>query len=1013
MVALCFVSFGHVRAAEDDLDFFERRIRPLLVDRCEGCHSDAKKKTSGGLALDTRDGWTKGGDSGPTITAGKPAESLLLRAVQYAADGPQMPPKEAGGKLNDAQIADLTEWIRRGAPDPRMAGKKLGGLSLEEARNWWAFQPLKNVTPPEAPGAETAIDRFLVAAQQSRGLARVPAADKRTLIRRVTFDLTGLPPTPDEIKAYLEDDSSAAFAKVVDRLLASSAYGERWGRHWLDIARYADTAGDGADYPVREAGKYRDWVIRSFNEDKPYDEFLREQIAGDVLAQNGPREKYADRVTATGFLAIGKRYGYKASPDFQYLDFADAIDSVGRSVLGLSLGCARCHDHKYDPVTMADYYGLYGIFQSTQWAFPGGEEQKRPAHFPPLVPPDEAQRLDQTKAAELARLDATIADLKAEQARLSGKYFAGGVDLAFEGQALGKPPGGVWLSAGPNTVQADAQSPFTHVHPAGTRGVRLGSGQKTDGVRYVFDRPLRATPGKQIHFTLDFRTAEGAKKEGAYRFYLGRGVIASLAIECSVTAKEFAVRSGDKWEVVRAVKPGEWLSLQLTIDPDTKTYSGWVGAAAKDATRFDRQALGPSWDGVIDTFICDGIGHVAGPASPRDLDNLGLGEAPFAALDAEPVKAPVPAADATARLAAIDRELAEVTKTRAAAAAQAPYEVAYGVREGTPVNAKIQLRGDPFKLAAETPRRFLEVLGGDRLPPDASGSGRLQLAEWLTRPKNPLTVRVFVNRVWQHHFGQGLVRTTSDFGTRGEPPTHPELLDALASDFIASGQRVKALHRRLLLTQAYQAAGDSQAENLKLDPDNRYLWRFTRRPLDAESIRDAMLAVSGRLDRSPAPPHPFPATETWGYTIHNPFHAVYDSNHRSVYLMVQRNRRHPYLALFDAADPNQSVAERVPTVTPPQSLFLMNSPFVHEQATAFAERLAKLTDDEAARLRAAFEIAHGREPTEAERIAAATFLANYREQLQQRGIPAEQQASAAWTALARTLLTGNAFLYVD
>jgi hypothetical protein len=317
----------------------------------------------------------------------------LIRAVKYEEDGPQMPPADKGGKLPAAEIAALVEWVERGAVDPRTSAARLGGMTVAEARHWWAFQPLQPVQPPavkEQAWPVNAIDQFVLAGLEQKGLQHVGSADKRTLIRRVTFDLTGLPPTPEEIAAFLKDDSPRAWDDLIDRLLASPAYGERWGRHWLDVARYADTAGDGADYPVREAVKYRDWVIQALNADLPYDRFVQEQIAGDILARTAPESEYASHVTATGFLAIGKRYGYAPNPDFQHLDFADVIDSVGRSLLGLSIGCARCHDHKYDPVTANDYYALYGIFQSTKWAFPGGEEHKRPAHLPALVPAAEA-----------------------------------------------------------------------------------------------------------------------------------------------------------------------------------------------------------------------------------------------------------------------------------------------------------------------------------------------------------------------------------------------------------------------------------------------------------------------------------------------------------------------------------------------------------------------------------------------------------------------------------------------
>ena len=778
---------------KSDTDFFENRIRPLLIDHCEACHSAAKGKTSGGLALDTRDGWSRGGDSGRVIIPGKAEESLLIRAVKRLEDVSPMPPKDKGDQLTATQIADLTQWIARGAIDPRVSAPKLGGMTVEEARNWWAFQPLQQPLLPEVrdptwPAND--IDRFILAQQDARGLRPVAPADKRTLIRRATFDLTGLPPTPGEIDAFLADDSSEAFVRLIDRLLSSSSYGERWGRHWLDVARYADTAGDGADYPVREARLYRDWVIQAFNNDQPYDEFLREQIAGDIIAKSGPPELLASRVTATGFLAIGKRYGYNTSPDFQHLDFADAIDSVGRSVLGLSLGCARCHDHKYDPVTMSDYYALYGILLSTQWAFPGGEEQKRPVNFAPLVQPEEAAKLDKIKAVELAAIDAEIAKLKAE-----------------------------------------------------------------------------------------------------------------LAKEENKTNKD----------------------LNASLEADIKTR----------------------------------------------------------------------------------------TKTRDQRASQTPYPVAYGLSEGTPVNARVQLRGEPDKLGDEVPRRFIEILGGDPLPTTSSGSGRLELADWLTRPTSALTARVFVNRVWQWHFGIGLVPTASDFGLRGQAPTHPELLDWLTSQFVNSGWRVKSLHRLIMTSRTYQLSSDDDEHGLKIDPGNRWLWRTSRRPLDAESIRDAMLFVSGRLDTSPAPIHPFPPVDTWGFSIHAPFQAVYDTNHRSIYLMVQRNRRHPFLSLFDAADPNQSVAERMPTTTPTQSLYLMNSAFVHEQSEAFAASILQTEQDAALRVQYAFQAAHGRLPSQADQAEALAFINAYENSLSKQSLSTKQRTINAWSALARVLLTSNAFLYVD
>ena len=1021
-------------ASPDGPAFFEAKIRPLFIEHCQKCHGE--KKQEGGLRLDTKPGWQKGGEHGAVIVPGDPDKSRLIQAVRRKDKDLQMPPKRA---LGSEEVAALEQWVKLGAPDPRESvAVAKSGVDPAAVRKHWAFHPLTHPQPPTpkpTAWSQQPLDRFVLARMQQQGLAPNPPADPRALIRRMTFDLTGLPPTPAEIEAFERDlllshsptfspatgesekvrkreSERRAYEALIERLLATPAYGERWGRHWLDVARYADTAGDGADYPVREAVKYRDWVVNAFNADQPFNEFIREQIAGDLLAAQGPADQYARRITATGFLAIGKRYGYKPSPDYQHLDFADAIDSVGRSLLGLSLGCARCHDHKYDPVSAADFYSLYGIFQSTRWAFPGGEEQKRPSDFPPLVSREEATRLDKLKVAELARLDAALAKLKADRVALDGKSIGGGPDLGLELQKLGEPPTAPWLSSGPNKVLADAQSPFAHIHPVGTRGVRVGTGKANDGIRYVFARPLKAAPGKQMHFTVDFRTVAPTDKSGAYRFYLGRGVIASLAVEVSVTAKELALRDGTKWEVIRKLQPGTWHTLRLTLDPAKKTYSGAVGVAG-DLTTFADKPLGAHWDGVADTFICDAIGHVSGPAPERDLDNVGLQETPFAEPGTGPVVAPAAPADLVERLKKLDTDIAATTKLRETEAAKELYPVAYGVSEDKPVNARIQLRGEPEKPGDEVPRRFLEVLGGDKLPAGSTNSGRLELAHWLTRPSNPLTARVFVNRVWQWHFGQGLVPTPSDFGLRGEPPTHPELLDWLTSEFVASGWSVKALHRLIMRSQTYQLASDDHAANLKQDPANVWLWRHARRPLDAESIRDAMLAVSGKLNRAVPGQHPFPDVQKWGYTIHNPFFAVYDSDHRSLYLMQQRNRRHPFLALFDAADPNLSVAQRLPTTTPTQTLYLMNSPFVLQQAEAFARRLLAESADDTQRIRLAFAMAHARVPTATEISDALTFLTTYRTKLTALEKPPTNDAELAWAGLARVLLTSNAFLYVD
>ena len=997
-------------AKPDDLAFFEREVRPVLVHNCQECHGAKKQHAS--LALTSRDAVLKGGDSGAAIVPGKPDESILIAAVRHTGDASAMPPER---KLKEHEIAALAKWVELGAPWPTET--LTPATPQTAAKDLWSLKPLQPSEPPTAAAPEwnqTEIDRFLHAAHLEHGVTPAGLTDKRTLLRRVTYDLTGLPPTPEEIQAFLADDSAEAWSRVVERLLSSSHYGERWGRHWLDVVRYADTAGDGADYPVREAFRYRNYVIQAFNADKPFDEFVREQLAGDIIArqalESGTQspEQYAERVIATGYLAIGKRFGYNDNTEFVHLDISDTIDTVGRSLLGLSLGCARCHDHKYDPVSAADYYSHYGIFASSRFAFPGGEELKRPRHFVPLIPPAQAEGLEQQRTAELNRLDAELLRLDQVHATLDSTRIGGGADYGVEQQEPEKPPGSPWFTAGPNQVLAEAQSPFVNVHPAGTRGVRVRNTTPHEGVRREFSNHTAATSPK-LYFNLDFRNVDKVEGEAAYRFYAGHGAIVSLAFEASVSSSEFHLRNGADWESLARLETGVWYNLAITFDLAAKTYSGTLlrhGDAAPIA--FQDRKLAPNWDGIFNTFVSDGIGKAAGTPPTRDLDNLGIQNAPFAVPSADQTQTP----EQLARLKETQDSITRLKAERDQLAAKSLYEVAYAVAEGTPANARIQKRGEPDRLGDEVPRRNLDILGAEPVPA-GPGSGRLELAEWLTRPSNPLTARVIVNRVWQYHFGAGLVPSSSDFGTRGDQPTHPELLDHLTSAFIRGGWSIKSLHRAILATRAYRLASGDDPRNLETDSENKWLWRYARRPLEAEAIRDSILAVSGELDRTTPAGHPFPPLDQWTYTIHYPFKANYDSKHRSVYLMVQRSVKHPFLSLFDGADPNVSTADRFLTTTPTQALYLMNSPFVHEQSRAFARRLLARMEPDSDRVRFAVEATLGRSATGEEVAEFLKFVERYREQAVRNNVPADQQAEQAWSAFARVLLTSNEFLFVE
>jgi mono/diheme cytochrome c family protein len=785
----------------EGIELFEKRIRPILVEHCYECHSGAGKKKEGGLLLDSRAGVLQGGDSGPAIVPGDAEKSLLIMAVRHTDKDLKMPPER---KLTAAQLEDLAAWVKAGAPDPRTsvsAGNEIGprskaGMSLEEGRRFWSFRPV--VDPPvpvvkDAAWPRNAIDHFILSRLEQAGVNPAPDADKRTLLRRVTFDLTGLPPTPEELTAFLADESPQAFERVVDRLLESPRYGQRWGRHWLDVVRYADTCGNASDYPVPQAHKYRDWVIAAFNRDLPYDQFIREQIAGDLLPSASDAERY-ERITATGYLAIARRFGGDRMGE-HHLTLEDTIDNVGRAFLGSSIACARCHDHKFDPFTQNDYYGLYGIFSSTRYPFPGAEVGREQVDFVPLMSPEEIESL-------LKPHRERVAELQKEVERL--------------------------------------------------------------------------------------QTAEGDAKKA----------------------------------------------------PESAEKAAHVAAATK-ALQVARQK------------------HQAAVKDAPLINN------------------------------------------------------AYSVAEAQVANAKIHLRGDPKRLGEEVPRHFPAILGGQEVAKEGTGSGRLQLAEWLASPQNPLTARVMANRLWQQHFGKGLVATPNDFGRQGTPPTHSELLDYLASRFMQNGWSIKQMHRLILLSRTWQLSCSESTSASQRDPRNELYGRFTRRRLDAESLRDSLLFVSGDLDESPGGAHPFPPPHTWGWTQHNPFNATYDTKRRSVYLMQSRLRKNAYLALFDGADPSSSTGQRLPSTTPLQALFLMNDPLAHGSAAKLAERALKASSDDAARVTMIYQTALTREATDDEQRECSEFLRSYREKLAARGTAAAALDLATWSALTRVLLSSNEFAFVD
>jgi len=755
-----------IRAAEPDaLAFFEKKIRPVLVEQCYSCHSaDAKKvkKLKGGLLLDTKAGLLKGGDTGPVIVAGKPDDSLLIQGLRHS-DELRMPPKS---KLPANVVADFEAWVKMGAPDPRdglaVAGVRV--FDIEQGRKFWAFQaPTKSEPSKQKDTAwpKSDIDRFLLAALEAKNLKPVAPATKRELIRRVSFDLIGLPPTPQEIDVFLADSSADALAKVVDRLLQSPHYGERWARDWLDVARFAeDQAHTFAVTPYTQAFRYRDWVVKALNDDMPYDRFVKLQIAGDLMpdAPADPFSKY----TGLGFLGLGVQY-YKNTAALQAAadELDDRIDTLTRGFLGLTVSCARCHDHKFDPIPTKDYYSLAGIYNGS--------------------------------------------DLK------------------------------------PRPIASDAD---------------------------------------------------------VERFKQG---------ETKIKSKEGEIQK-------------------------------WLGEVAKKTGK-------------------KGI--------PKEQENKLL-------------------SDEEKKQIAVMRAEVEAMKK---AMPPKPPEVHVVVGGGKEM--KVYIRGNPNQQGEPAPKGFLQVLSAKDAK-HGDSFNRLALADAIASKDNPLTARVIVNRVWQHHFGRGLVGTPSNFGMLGERPTHPELLDWLAVRFMENGWSLKKLHRDIVLSAAYQLSSVNDPKNAEIDGDNKYLWHFNRRRLDVESWRDALLAVSGKLDRTLAGP---------------PLDLAARNNYRrTIYARISRHRLDSTLALWDFPDPNVTSATRPVTTVPQQQLFVLNSDFVVDQAKAFAQRVQATGTNEKDRIAAAFALVFGRAPTADETQLALGFLA---------APPGKDEKLTRWEQYAQALLGTNEFMYVD
>ena len=878
---------GHAQSAAE---FFEAHVRPLLVEKCFSCHTQTKM---GGLEMTSREALLRGGQSGPAVEPRAPERSLLVRAVRYSDERLQMPPT---GQLSKEEIKILTKWVEDGAAwpatEPIMSEAEGGKLVIaDHHRDFWAFRPVADAGPP--PGRGSAIDRFINARLEEAGIALAPPADKPTLIRRAYYDLVGLPPSPEEVTAFLADASVGAFASVVDRLLASSRYGERWGRHWLDVARYSDDRLNSTqDEPYPNAWRYRDWVIAAFNADMPYDLFVKAQIAADQLdSREMGRWAREDLVAGLGLFAL--------SPKFQ----DDRIDVTGRGFMALTIGCAQCHDHKFDPIPTEDYYALLGVFNSTE----------------PYEHPLAAEKVVQSYQGERKRADEAKARLQEFLDDQSGQLVDA---LAAQTKAYILA---AWSVAGPDGSPLAATAADRNLDPETLER----------WVDYLAGWP------KQHPLVDDWKTlaAEGGPLAGVKRFAeTVEAKILHLIAEKKRIEDENEIRLGGD-------RSGTNIRRTALLALPRDEFYLWSDLASPNS----RDLPSPAKTGVL---------YYKDDKLDRFLSGVWKDHV---------VRSRAAIADLEARV-------------------PAKYPFLHTLQDkDAPSNEHVHIRGSRDALGEEVPRRFLRILSEGEPEHFTSGSGRLDLARAVASPDNPLTARVMVNRIWMHHFGRGIVATPSNFGMMGERPTHPELLDYLAARFVDSGWSLKALHREILLTDAYRRSSRGPAASEGADPDNRLLWRSNRRRLDAESLLDSMLLLSGRLAaESGGPPRPWDDRAI---------------RSRTVYRFVSRRRLDVRLGLFDFPNPNQTSPRRFGTNTPLQGLFFLNSSLVIDLANSLSERLetqAGAGADE--RIRRGYELVYGRQPTDEELALNRQYV---------------DGSDGDWPGLMQAWLSSNEFLYVN
>jgi cytochrome c553 len=949
---LCLEWRKSVKAAEPSaagVEYFEKKVRPLLVKHCYECHSD--KKQQGGLRLDSREGWAKGGDSGAAIAPGEPDNSLVLQALRY--EGYEMPPS---GKLKGEEIAVFEQWIKMGAPDPRneappavVAAKS---TDLETGRQNWAYRPAKKTAVPQV--RDTAwprgdIDRFLLARLEEKQLAPASDASREVWARRIHFALTGLPPTPQQIVAFVNDQRPDAYERLVDDLLGSRQYGEHWGRHWLDVARYAESV-TLRGLVFHEAWRYRDYVIDAFHQDLPYDQFVREQIAGDLLPADSIDERSRTMV-ATTFLMMGNTNLEEQDKRQLDMDVVDEqIDTISKALLAQTVSCARCHDHKFDPIPTRDYYALAGILRGGT-AMDHANVSKW-VEMPLPLEPEEETKIKQHETT-LAALKDEIKKAKSQVTKLT----AGVQDKASKGPA----------------ILAVSDLPGIVVDSIGAKAV--GDWQHSQySKRYIGDGYLHDKNDGKGAKTLTFQP-EGLKA-GRYEVRLAYAHGESRAVKIPVT-----ILHADGETMVE-------VNQRETPPIDARFVS--LGQF-----RFEAGNQGfvlVSNDGTTGHVTADAVQFLPVESAAKPQTAVATNDK-TESVDEQQLK------QLQAELRDMEARLKELTDT----GPKRPMTMALR-EEGKFKDLPIHIRGSVHNLGEVAPRGFLQVASCGECPTiSADESGRRQLADWLASPDNPLTARVMVNRVWHWLFGSGLVRTTDNFGTTGESPSHPQLLDHLTVKFVEQGWSLKKLVREIVLSHAYQMTSAPNEAGLAADPENRLQWRMNRQRLGAEQIRDAILVTSGQL-KSFAGGSTIPASlsSDYGYKHAEPI--------RSVYVPVLRNSLPDLFEAFDFPDPSMVTGKRNASTVAPQALFMMNHPFVMEQAQTTAQRLlAEPFEDDAARMRWIYQATLGRAPT----LREGRIIASQLGEPLLAGENSESERVERWTRIVQTLFASPEFRYVE